>query len=314
MQPRYRPGASLVEVLIVIAILGLLVGLTLAAVQKVREAAVRTRTQNNLRQIVLGLHGYAAAKGGRLPGPQDPKVIDSYKDYPIAHVLPFIEGVVPGERQRSHFQTAEELYRRWPHHPILVSPADPSLGALDAMLIYKDGKMPDTRASYAANIAAFTGPPRLDTGFPDGTSNTIAYCEKYAACLGMQAKPMDLQFPLTWRAWQQKYEIGDVGLDFGDDGWSPMDRSPGFADPGWWDVVPVTKAGESRASVAGKTFQVRPEPLVGGCDPHIPQTPFRGGLPVAMFDGSVRMISPGVSEPAFWAAVTRNGGEAVGLD
>jgi len=37
-------------------------------------------------------------------------------------------------------------------------------------------------------------------------------------------------------------------------------------------------------------------------------------LTVAMFDGSVRTLSPSVSESVFWALVTPAGGEVVNLD
>jgi hypothetical protein len=40
-----------------------------------------------------------------------------------------------------------------------------------------------------------------------------------------------------------------------------------------------------------------------------PQTPFSAGLPVALFDGSVRTIRPGVRPEVFWAMVTPAGGE-----
>ncbi len=101
MRVRQR-GFTLVELLVVIAVIGMLVSLLLPAVQAARESARRSQCSNNLRQIGLGMLAFHDAKGafpaaylsqpGGAMGPADSETGDAGPGWTcLVQILPFIE-------------------------------------------------------------------------------------------------------------------------------------------------------------------------------------------------------------------------------
>jgi prepilin-type N-terminal cleavage/methylation domain-containing protein len=171
-----RWGFTLIELLVVIAIIAVLIGLLLPAVQKVREAAARMSTTNNLKQIGIGMHSFhdsysKMALNGANTGNQ-PDWCWAYQ------ILPFIEQA--------------NMYTNAQGGNFIAAPVKPYLcpGRTHSPVSTNGGNSPGINGphvDYAINISSF---PNISTfngnlgvtlsviTSANGTSNTVMVGEK----------------------------------------------------------------------------------------------------------------------------------------
>jgi hypothetical protein len=168
-----RRAVTPVDLLVLIGFLLLLGALLVPAVQRVRDAAARTQSMNNLKQLGLAVHNFAGVYNGRLP----PGVGEfGNKTGSIHyHLLPYIE-------QGPLYNKATDAV--WDNDvwstpvSIFVDPRDPGGPPGN---VYR-GWLATT--NYAANAMVFgEDKARYKIGnIPDGTSNTLMFAQRLQMC------------------------------------------------------------------------------------------------------------------------------------
>ena len=290
-----RPAFTLLELLVALAIVGVLLGLLLAAVQKVRGAAARAQCQNNCKQLALALHNSHDAHN-RLPTGHRSLLNCELRPYSgwTLDVQPFAEaGTLWGNAQTA-YRTVPLPFVNPPHTGLdtvvrtLICPSD---GRVTTPQV--SGRT-QTRVAFTSYLGvAGRGPFHRDgvlyqnsrvnfAAVTDGLSNTLLFGERPPSA--------DLQFG-WWYA-----GVGQRGLGTGD-------LVLGVREPNLQPIVSGSECGPG-------DYPFRPAD--GFSDPcgmfHF-WSPHPGGANFALCDGSVRFLTYDANE-LMPALASRAGGEA----
>jgi prepilin-type N-terminal cleavage/methylation domain-containing protein len=291
-----QTGFTLIELLVVIAIIAVLMGLLLPAVQKVREAANRTKCQNNLKQLGLAVANYETNVGKVPPAWIPDNGTGTFNSgygsgSPIVgtiHVL-----LLPYVEQPS-------LYNTWLVNGLLV--AGPTVVPMficpsDASLSVNVGRLGLGSTDYAANLLVFDPrlPQSLPLSMPDGTSNTMTWGERFKKCAPIWSGETDPQWGNHPVFYNNQFDVPVFG-------WRDLGVA---ADP---SIDPSLNPQQ------GNVFPFQANPPYNACNWSVLQSGHIGSIQIGMGDGHVVSVSSTVSTVSWIAAGYPNNNAVPGAD
>ncbi|HEY7308335.1 MAG TPA: DUF1559 domain-containing protein [Gemmataceae bacterium] len=292
MRRQLRPAFTLFQLLLVLAVLLILLALLLPAVQKVRQAAARAQSQNNLKQMILGLHNYHDVNQTFPPG------VDDNHFSATSKLLPYIE--------------QQNVYQLIDFKKDIDDKANAKARAvkIKTFLTPQDGVLtvnPDWGATnYLFNDQVFflNSKEKL-TNITDGTSNTIAAGETLKGDGDNKGTDVRRQYVLL-----KKDDLKGVGADTGVKYFKDGKNISGDRCASWMDGRFLQGTFNGRLLPNDK----RPDVSCGGVSGVSALRSFDDYVIVGICDGSVRTVATTISHKTWKAAMTPNGGEVLGND
>jgi prepilin-type N-terminal cleavage/methylation domain-containing protein len=177
-----RKGISLIEVLVVLAVLAFLLGILLMSIPKLKRTATKVECQNNLRRLGIAMHDIHDAMGIMPPIAGDYPKNSKSEGTLCFYILPYIEEV---NLYKAGF-AGNGGYSVWKGNIFRTR--------LKAFVCPQDTSAPEdglyknwlATSNYAANFQVFgdgsKGFARIPATFLDGTSNTMIFAERYQMC------------------------------------------------------------------------------------------------------------------------------------
>jgi len=296
-----RPGYGLFQLLVLIALIALLIGMMLPAVQKVRAAAARMESQNNLKQIGLACHNYMDTNA-KLPPGVDDKFFSAF-----AHLLPFVEqdNLYKKLDRTKDSDDKDNAAIRATRIKIFTSPSEihqPDQKAGPTSYFFVAG----TKSPLEDNDGIFYKDSGVTlAGITDGTSNTMFSLESLVGDGGTKATTVARQHIRLKEADLKNLQDTTGVKDFQNDKNVAGNRGSAWIDGRYL---------QSTMSITREFNDTRPDVDCGGAGGHAGPRSQMNGTNVGMADGSVRFVSGTVQLSVWKAIATRAGGEVVNLD